>query len=35
MQIMARACYAPEGMVSMFSKMGKAEEEQGGRLIPK
>lgn len=35
LQIMARACYDPNGMISMFEKMGQAEKKEGGDMIPK
>ncbi|PSC68549.1 Pentatricopeptide repeat-containing mitochondrial [Micractinium conductrix] len=34
-QIMARACYDPSAMVSVFEKMGAAEKRDGGDKIPK
>ncbi|KAL4437390.1 hypothetical protein ABPG75_004529 [Micractinium tetrahymenae] len=34
-QIMARACYDPSGMVTMFEKMGRAEAKDGGDRVPK
>lgn len=34
-QIMARACYNPAGMVTMFEKMGREEAKEGGDRMPK
>eukprot|EP00887_Chlorella_sp_A99_P005887 scaffold1.g5887.t1 len=32
LQLMAHACYAPEGMLTMFQKMGKVEQQEGGYI---
>ena len=34
-QVMARACYDPAAMISMFQKLGAAEAREGGSAMPK